>query len=119
MSNWQEFYVTPPVQKNVNTRKVNSSELILWAMVVSFHDSPLPLIPPGGFLICMLPPFPQLFLPVGKQRKKIADKLFQTGSVSHALRVVSPVPYSQHASVSQSTTLSNTPSVWIFSQVGQ
>ena len=47
-----------------------------------------------------------LFLPVAKQRKKCVDELFRTGSVSHALLVVSQVPYSQHASC---TKLGNTP----------
>jgi hypothetical protein len=40
------------------------------------------------------------------QRKKFVDELFKTGSVSHALQVMSLVPYSQHALC---TTLGNTP----------
>src|SRR5918992_2331347 len=47
-----------------------------------------------------------LVLPVAWQRKKFVDELFRTGSVSHALRVMSPVPYSQLALC---TKLGNTP----------
>ena len=70
------------------------------------HDKPHPPRTPRGYLILWHP----LFLPVASQRKKCVDELFRTGSVSHALLVMSQVPYSQHASC---TKLGNCPTVWI------
>jgi hypothetical protein len=42
------------------------------------------------------------FLPAASGEKKLTDKLFRTGSVSHALSEMSRVPYSQSASVGRS-----------------
>jgi len=70
------------------------------------HELPFPLKPPGASNLIAI-----AFSPFAKaNEKKIADKLLYTGSVSHAFRVVSPVPCSQLRHAPHWKIL---PTVWI------
>ena len=82
---------------------------VLFSILAEFLSTtnPTPLKPPRGTIIVGI----RLFSPLRGNEKKFVDELFRTGSVSHALRVMSPVPYSQHALC---TKLGNCPTVWIF-----
>jgi hypothetical protein len=59
-------------------------------------------------MVSMSPSLPSLS-PRRKRRKKFVDKLFKTGSVSHALPGMNRVPYSQLLRSVGRTKLGNTP----------
>jgi hypothetical protein len=66
---------------------------ILAIVSIFWHELPYPPNTPRGTIILGI----RFFSPLLRNEKKFVDELFRTGSVSHAFRVMSPVPYSQLA----------------------